>query len=317
MPHLLSHCIKEASSATIGNPVNWIDPSGLRADCPVDRWDCEAVKNVRKLKEAFLRSASRHNRVPTMDDNGFAALVAAVMVSERRIGNIIEDSGIRSRGMQWLENLAIDLGCTVSGHYLHDAWTQRDWPRLRRYLSNQEVPAYSTVGIGNVHLDTAANPWRGQACNSLGECMPIQVNDLKTTNAIGMEIRISDPFGPQVACGLGGTCVSHEPSATESYQRLAQQLLDHEMSIEYVAANLEAGALRAYAKRLEPSAFNLAAWHMRGVQTDREIRDSGWNPGGAIYIVDDMPTALTVLQVTTRWNLAKEYQYAHWTKMGY
>ena len=84
------------------------------------------------------------------------------------------------------------------------------------------------------------------------------------------------------------------------------------MNIEYVAANLEIGALRAISLGLTPSAFNSATWHLRGLQTDREIEDSGWNPGAAIYVLGDIPTALTVLGLTSSWSLSTEPQYEYW-----
>ncbi|MCC6189973.1 MAG: RHS repeat-associated core domain-containing protein, partial [Anaerolineales bacterium] len=295
-----------------GDPINRIDPSGHAPNCPVGRWDCEAVRNVHRLKDAFLGSAKRHNRIPTMDNNGFAGLIAATIVSERRIGNVPPNSDPRSRRSQQLENLVASFGCTVSGGYLLDAWSERDFGRLLRYVTNQEVPARATVGIGNVWLETAANLWKGQACSSLGDCTTVELSTLQTTNSLGMTIDINNPFRPQIACGLGGVCGIGNQSESAAYVDLTLQLLDNEMNIEYVAANLEAGALRAATVGLTPSAFNSATWHLRGLQTNEEIRNAGWNPGGAIYILDDLPTALQVLGLTSNWSLNTEPQYAYW-----
>jgi RHS repeat-associated protein len=315
-PHSLN-----AWNYTMGNPINYVDPSGYHGNppfknpppkCPVGRWDCEAVKNVFALKQAFLDSAVRHNKLPNMDDNGFAALLAATIVSERRIGNIPTGSNSRNRRSQQLENLVASFGCTVSGGYIKQAADAKDIPQLLRYLTNQDVPQRATVGIGNVWLETAANLWHGQACSSLGDCTAVQVSELAVASGFGWDNPINNPFGPQQGCALMGVCGYGKQSETDAYVDLTLQLLDNRMNIEYVAANMEAGALRAIALGFEPSAFNSASWHLRGLQTNREIEQAGWNPGGAIYILDDIPTALTVLGLTSAWSLNTEPQYDYW-----
>ena len=82
-------------------------------DCPVGSWDCEAVYNIRKLKGPLVDSANRHNRIPGMDDNGFAALIASTIVSERRVGRIDESDPIRNSTFQKYEDFAVDIGCIV------------------------------------------------------------------------------------------------------------------------------------------------------------------------------------------------------------
>ncbi len=297
------------------NPVNAVDPTGnipiepgnnnytgYDVPCPVGGWDCEAVHSITNLKHHFLDSANRHNKIPGMDDNGFAALIASTIVSERRVGRIDESDPIRNRTFQFLEDLAVDLGCIVSGHYLNEAREAGDYVQLWRYFTNQDIPAYPTVGIGNVHLDTAANLWKGQAVSSLGDVTEVSVTPLKVTNIFGVEVGINNPFAPQIAYCSGDVCPSYEPSEIESYQIIAHQLRSDSINIEYVAANLEAGALRMLAKGLTPTAFNSATWHLKGVQTEDEFEQLGWNPGGATYILNEIPTALQVLGLTSNWN---------------
>ena len=118
---------------------------------------------------------------------------------------------------------------------------------------------------------------------------------------------ISNPFE-------GAT--SYDPSeALSSYQALARQLRDEETNIEYVAAILEQGALRAYAIGLEPSAFNSVTWYERGCQTNQEIFSS-WGSGGqggsAIYALDNIPVVLDVWGLSTTWSLDSEPQYWYW-----
>jgi hypothetical protein len=56
------------------------------------------------------------------------------------------------------------------------------------------------------------------------------------------------------------------PPVTQ-FQVAANELQDEEKSIEYLAANLRRGADRVRSLGYESSAFNLAAYHNRGIQT--------------------------------------------------
>lgn len=297
-----------------GNPVKYTDPSGYYPACPIRDWDCEAVRNVWALKNAFIDSASRHNLIPGMDNNGFAALLASVVVGERRLGNVPPNSDPRNRNVQTQENLLASFGCVVSGHFVKDAWDAKDWDQFWRYLTNQDIPQLATVGIGNVWLYTGTNIWNGQACSPAlgGECTPAETTNLKVTNAFGALVDINNPFGPQVACAGGDICSNYMPTQTESLVILENQLLSNKINIEYVAANLEAGARRAIAKGLQPSAFNSASWHLWGVQSDDEIAQAQWNPGGAIWTLDHISNALDAMEITTTWNLQMDTQYVYW-----
>lgn len=102
------------------------------------------------------------------------------------------------------------------------------------------------------------------------------------------------------------------PSETESLIRLEQQLTSNKINVEYVAADLEAGARRAIAKGLQPTAFNSASWHLWGVQSDDEINRVHWDPGGAIWTLDHMSNALGAMEITTTWNLQMDPQYVYW-----
>ena len=302
------------------NPTNLVDPSGYG-------WDDEARGNIGRLKQAFLDSAARHNQIPTMDTNGFAALIASTIVSERRIGNLPDESDEeRNIWMQRAENTAINLGCIVSGHFLNQVCRQElDPEQCWAYIHNElpeghPLQILASVGIGNVKLYTAANLWRGQACrvvwdgNSfVEECTSVEISPLQQSKRFfwrEWEKDIANPFGEVCEDGI---CESYDPAeVTGAYQMMAKQLLDEKVNIEYVAANLEAGALRALSLGLTPSAFNSASWHMTGLQTNEEIK--GWNPGGAMYIVDHIPIALDVWGLTSRWSLSEntEPQYYYW-----
>jgi RHS repeat-associated protein len=297
-----------------GNPVRLVDPSGYN-------WDKETEDNVRKYKQAFLDSARRHNRIPSMDDNGFAALIASTMATENRMGGVpgMTDEE-RSRPMQLAENVQASLGCVVSGHITKGVCYHQSLQQLMillgadqeidpnlwkpslclKYLRNDypgllENPwaTMPTVGWGNVLLPTGKGLWENEA-----------LSPMKTTNMLGMEIEISNPFGPQIVCGHG-VCGSYDPTELESYQTMALQLLDPAINIEYIATHLEEGALSRLAIGETPNAFMSAVWHMGALRTIDEVRAAassrGWHWGNAAYIVDDIPKALNIWGLTTNW----------------
>ncbi len=313
----------------LSNPLKYVDPSGLQVQCPINGWDCDAVNNIAALKDAFLDSASRHNRIPTMDNNGFAALVASVIVSERRIGNT--EKNVLPWILDKLQGAAASAGCIVSGYAFLQALEEgRIGDAFIRYPINHvnfegKTPQRATVGIGNVSIDKAADLWMGQACDSSDTdssdtCVPVRVNRLQTLDASGQLTDLADPFRPYVHCTSAagmGLCQEEKPTDERVAIRIESQLLDNKANIEYVAANLEAGALRAMSAKvnLQPSAFNSASWHLKSLQTDDEIKNSGWSPcpAGACLIVECIPTALGVLGLTSSWNDTMEPQYANWS----
>ncbi len=82
------------------------------------------------------------------------------------------------------------------------------------------------------------------------------------------------------------------------FQFLAFELQIPEVSIEYLAANLERGVYRVRAQGLEPSAFNLAAWLNTGTYTpvgfeDRKIGNKATSYGNTI--VGTMSQAFAIL----------------------
>jgi RHS repeat-associated protein len=302
-----------------GNPINRLDPSGLQAQCSSEgRWNCESINIITSLKQSLLDSASRHNRIPFMDNNGFAALVATIIINEQQISNHSFESV--------MQDLAIRLGgCVVSGWAFKQAKDEHRWLDAARYLINHqntkgENLQLATVGIGNVGIDKAANLWIGQACGETIGCTPVHVNPLQIT-ADGQRTDLPNPWRPRVFfCmdPLNTICVYRDPTDVEIAQDISRQLLDNRKNIEYLSANLEAGALRALSVNLQPSAFNSAAWHFWSIQTDEEITrfpsvmGPDWNPGAAIIVLDEIPKALNILGLTSIWNVSVEPQYSRW-----
>lgn len=297
----------------LGNPVNFIDPSGYT-------WTTPGAQIIRRLKQDFLDSARRHNAFQgILDDNGFAALIASVMMLENRIGNPNAMSDVeRNPIMQKFEDIAIQSGCIVSGHELFNVcrhpllqlgfrWVndqyQTDlskWDREKciQYLQNQHPGLWDdteswyvmpTVGWGNLSLRSAAGIWDYK--EKLG---PMRIT-------IGSkEIDIPDPFEPQEICDqMGLYCTTYQPTQLQSYQIMAVQILDPQMNIEYTAAHLEESAVRRQNLGLRPSAFMAAAWHTWGFLTADSIKESRINFGNAVYAIQDIPKALDLWGLTT------------------
>jgi RHS repeat-associated protein len=321
------------------NPINFIDPTGLhgqppmRKDCPIEpmpghNWDCQAVDKVRALKSTFLDSATRHNKIPGMDNNGFAALLASTIIGERRLGRN-SDFSTWQRILMFVEDELAGSGCVISAFHIEEARKNGDFKQVVRYVFNElpsvdtenehirEIVTFASVGIGNVKLKTAADLWRGQTCTFDGQCTPVQVTKLQIKNLLGWTVDIDDPFGTQVISGPGeGYGGIYEPSKLESYQILAKQLYSNVMNIEYVAANMEAAALRATSLGITPTAFNSVAWHTKGVQTDEEIlrlittiKSPPQSAGHVDWVLDDVAVSLSVMNLTSSWTVNNETQY--------
>ncbi len=330
---------------TNSNPVNWVDPSGYDRSCPKSAgrwtWDCQAVEGVYQLKDAFLDSARRHNKIPTMDNNAFAALVAAIIVNERKIGNVPEKGKPGDQDSINKENVVAALGCIETGERVAAACGpcldgKGGCDLCIQHLQNQKIPAGSalpeesavyvlaSVGIGNMKLATGSNLWRGVACGTYGPCVPVRVSPLKLTNHVVMfswDTELQNPF--DALPGQSPTVPEqqlypYDPKEEPAYKALSSQLLDDRTNIEYVAANLEAAALRALKLDTQPSAFNAATWHMRGLTTDKEIdayiRRYAWQtgPGGPSLVVETIPIGLSTWDLSSSWNVSTETQYEHW-----
>lgn len=296
----------------LANPTNLVDPSGYI-------WDDAQKENIRRLEKAFLDSAKRHNLLSNMDDNGFAALIAAVIIDEGHLD--ASDYTGDDKYWRW-ENAAIKFGCIVSGSYLEQVCkTEPDPEKCLAYVFNElpeDHPLYAlaSVGIGNVKLYTAANMWQGKTCRVVPkdgewgeECVQAQVKlQLTQKNIFGVEYveDIRDPFDY-------GYSESYDPEERPlAYKLLANQLHDDRMNIEYVAAGLEQGALRAFQIGIEPTGFNSVSWFKRGVQTNEEIEDAWGHPGAAMYPLENIWDVLNIWGLSTSWSIFSEKQYWHW-----
>jgi hypothetical protein len=290
----------------------------------IGAWDCEAVDWVSEHRLDFLDSAARHNTTD-MPDEVFAALMASLIVDERRVGNIptmnpFDPLGTlpRSRRGNKMEDRWAKTSI-VSGSLIAQALRDGNPGLAFQYRTNRKIPeghpiiSLASVGAGNIKLHTAAKLWQGQACTTrLSEeeqCTEVDISPLQVTERtrarrfLGFELRpetsdvvdIPNPFA---------SASSYDPEeATSEYLEMSNQLLDDQMNIEYVAAVLEAGADRARQVGYVPSAYNLTLWYKHGVQTKQEV-DSSIGDRSAfvgVTVMDNMQTALDIWGVDADW----------------
>jgi len=289
-----------------GNPIRLVDPSGLT-------WNAQTQTSVRHYKEYFLQSAARHNAIPSMDQNGFAGLIASTMANERRMGNMPRDDRYRNPFMQYVEDRSISLGCIVSGSFLSRVCDPRnndtfDLQQCLKYYSN-EIPeaepllALASVGIGNIKLATAARLWKGLNGHTGPDAPPVTVSPLQYDRELffgssTMTMNISNPFDPGCTSGV----CDYDPSTnTAAYQILSQQLLDPQMNIEYAAALLEEGALMTLNAGEQPSAFASVLWYKHSAATHERIREVG-GFADLGYILEDVIEALDLWGLSTTWD---------------
>jgi RHS repeat-associated protein len=328
------------------NPLRWTDPSGRQAleydfallsqlwrglraaaagiECSAydDPWSCEALLRIHQLRADITASARRHH-IPemAMSQQDFAALIAVIVLNERRIGNPSSGTADRSYWSRiHLENTVVGCGCVVSGHALTTATPGQLWNHCTNPdLQNTQL---ATVGIGNVSLNAARRLWQGEACpnpllrgSNNENCTPVETNPLQITNSLGWEVNINNPYGPQITCVPGGACANYQHSELGAYQEMANQLLRDSINIEYIAANLESGARRALA--LDKTVANgiegpsgsvqpiqLAAWHANGILDDNDVGgvygeqyslQRYWGGGLQIFYIDQIPVARQLL----------------------
>ncbi|MEM8534678.1 MAG: hypothetical protein AAGF95_27800, partial [Chloroflexota bacterium] len=60
----------------------------------------------------------------------------------------------------------------------------------------------------------------------------------------------------------------------ELYAAVTQELIDSEMAVEYLAANIERGVYRAHLENTPITWRTLAAWHNQGIVNPRDIRQN-------------------------------------------
>ena len=97
---------------------------------------------------------------------------------------------------------------------------------------------------------------------------------------------------------IGGAACDSRGCWDARFIPVASELAHPELSLEYLAANLERGADRVNTLGYQASVFNLAAWHNAGVQTPQEFSQPPNGPKGASYgnvTLSLMPTAMRIL----------------------
>jgi hypothetical protein len=173
---------------------------------PAPHFDEDAEATIKRLECDFLASAKRHNTIPGMSDEDFAALIATIIRGEGRINKPKDDNENTSRQ---LEDWAIRAGVIVSGRYVKSAYEElkrthdigKFLTTMKKYKDLDGITAneLATVGLGNMWIKTAPQIWKGQACNPFNECVPITTNPLKTSGIFGWESDVADPFSGSVS----------------------------------------------------------------------------------------------------------------------
>jgi hypothetical protein len=240
-----------------------------------------------------------------MGDTAFAALIASSVAAESRIGTSDWNDEEYNPAMQFLENLAPNLGCIASGHILKPiCWDSFTPGECVKYALNQfsedelanPMFTFGSVGIGNMKLANAAALWQQD------EYVYRDIQPLRVSTWYG-EVDIPNPFDTWYVSAPMGTAGTHQPTTLESYKMLARQLLDERYNIEYTAAHLEEGAIRMQNLEQRPTAYMLAAWRLKGFLTPKQIAASDWNPGAAGWIVEHMSEVLNIWGLSSNWRL--------------
>jgi RHS repeat-associated protein len=91
----------------------------------------------------------------------------------------------------------------------------------------------------------------------------------------------------------------HNAYSTSNYGKiLFYELQKPQISLEYLAANLQRGADRITALGFKASVFNLATWHNEGIQTPAELSDRSRGPKARSYanvMLGSMPDGFAAL----------------------
>jgi len=240
----------DAWAYTEGNPVNRIDPSGNNS------WPAGELQSIAELRPYILDSARNHNTSLTnMDDNSFAALMAAILHWEGKLNGNGKPQG------------------TIGDAF--DPNTSSQWHDAAKELGGALMVGGQSYGIANIRIDVAMQILQGQIPGIPGTFC-YQIAGGYDSNSLNWASFWSGVFG------------SWMPPEQVLYYQLAQP----EISLEYLAANLQRGADRINAKGYEASIFNLASWHNQGVQTPEFIKSPN-----ADQVVNGLSYANQVLNV--------------------
>jgi len=213
-------------------------------------------------RTVLFDSSARHN-ITQMSDLDFAALMAAIIR--------IESGAIHHHPAPY-ETVVLVKSLEI--------WYNRTlYPGLFDWIGEDFPLGYQTEGISNISVETIANLRQGLVPDAAGNLRQtgIEVYDysgqplpgmfpfpgltkrqqlsilLELTNLASLKNYLKNPL-----LALPWTCID--------ISRLLQWVRQ-DQNIEYLAANLEAGAIRAGWEGTQPTAEVLTWWHFRGIVT--------------------------------------------------
>jgi hypothetical protein len=212
-----------------------------------------------------------------MSDLGFAALMAAIIRIE---SGAIQHKPVPYETTVVVKSLEIWYNRTVFPGLFDETWAD-----------DQYHLGYQTEGISNVSVETIANLQQGlvpDAASNLQQTS-IEVYDYSEQSLPGIF-----PFpGLTRAQQINTLLQLYNLSFVKNYIAFfpwalpfacvettqLMQWVRQDQNIEYLAANLEAGAIRAQWEGAQPTAEVLSWWHHRGIVTVRseeELRYMGY-----------------------------------------
>jgi hypothetical protein len=243
----------------LSNPLGYIDPSGYGPEW----W--ERMLQDDTWRTVLFDSSARHN-ITSMLDLEFAALMAAIIR--------IESGAIRHHPASY-ETVALVKSLEI--------WYNRTlYPGLFDWIGEDFPLGYQTEGISNISVKTIANLRQGLVPDATGS---LRQTNVEVYDYSGQPLPGVFPF-PGLTMGQQIEILS----VLTNYAFLKNYLKDLEnpllalswacfdisrllqwarqdQNIEYLAANLEAGAIRAGWEGTQPTAEVLTWWHFRGIVT--------------------------------------------------
>jgi len=227
-------------------------------------------------RTVIFDSSARHN-ITQMSDVDFAALMAAIIR--------IESGAIHHRPAPY-ETVVLVKSLEIG-------YNRTLYPGLFNWLGEDSQLGYQTEGVSNISVETIANLHRGLVPDAAGNLRQtgIEVYDysgqplpgmfpfpgltkeqqlsilLELTGLTYLKNQLGNPL-----LAIPWTCID-----ISSFLQWVRQ----DQNIEYLAANLEAGAIRAGWEGSQPTAEVLTWWHFRGIVTMQDEEELGRKIAGA------------------------------------
>jgi hypothetical protein len=225
----------------LDNPVNVTDASGKQPN-----W--EDGPAILAIRDQLLDLARQYNVAsPNLDDAAFAAMMATYLHAEGRMKG--GDPGPLRRWTDPLGDIvAVIFGCWPLG-----------MPRLG--FRAGDTPS---VGVANLRASVVSEILNNTIPGVEDHGFAYQGDhDLVQEYEDYLTVWRRNPFRSSQSAPLGFD------------QWTALQLADMDVSLGFLAANLQRGTIRAQQlPDIEPSAFNLLSWSRGGIQTERELRSN-------------------------------------------